>query len=55
VAAQRHRGRRLPDRGYDVVDPSIIDWAAARPDCNVILRRLIPLTGIRHFLRVREA
>ena len=38
---------------YRAVDPEVIDWPAARSGFPSPLRAMIPVTGIRTFMRVR--
>jgi deazaflavin-dependent oxidoreductase (nitroreductase family) len=38
---------------YRSVDPEVIDWRAARSGFPPLLRAMIPMTGIRTFMRVR--
>jgi deazaflavin-dependent oxidoreductase (nitroreductase family) len=40
---------------YRAVDPEVIDWPAARSGFPLLLRAMIPVTGIRTFMRVRTA
>jgi deazaflavin-dependent oxidoreductase (nitroreductase family) len=39
-------------REYRVVDPEVIDWPQARSSYGPLLRAVIPVTGIRTFLRL---
>ena len=40
---------------YPVVEPKVIDWAAARSAFSPIERALVPLFGIEQFVRLRHA
>lgn len=40
---------------YTLVDPEVIDWAAAQPAFNAVERLLVPLIGIDQFVRLRHA
>jgi deazaflavin-dependent oxidoreductase (nitroreductase family) len=44
-------------RGRDhlVVNPRVIDWSEARPRVNPVLRAIVPIVGIRSFLRVDDS
>jgi deazaflavin-dependent oxidoreductase (nitroreductase family) len=50
-------GCRLRWKGRDhaTVDPEIVDWATARPLVGPLLRAVVPVVGIKSFLRLREA
>jgi hypothetical protein len=40
---------------YPVVEPEIVDWAAARRAGKPVERVLMPLIGIEQFVRLRHA
>jgi hypothetical protein len=46
---------RWKGRDYATVDPEIVDWSTARPLVGSLLRAIIPVVGIKSFLRLREA
>ena len=40
---------------YPVIEPTVVDWATARPAFYPIERVLVPLIGIKQFVRLRNA
>jgi deazaflavin-dependent oxidoreductase (nitroreductase family) len=46
---------RWNGREYDVADPVVIDWAAARPWFGRLARIYVTLLGFQRFVRVRYA
>ena len=48
-AAIRYRGHE-----YAVGDPEVVSMAVARPAFPAAIRAVLPLTGIKHFLRLRR-
>ncbi len=40
---------------YPVVEPEVVDWATARSACYPVERLLMPLIGIKQFVRLRHA
>ncbi len=40
---------------YPVIEPTVVDWATARPVFYPIERVLVPLIGIEQFVRMRNA
>ena len=38
---------------YHVVEPQLVEWAAARPDFHRLERLAVPLLGIQRFVRLR--
>jgi deazaflavin-dependent oxidoreductase (nitroreductase family) len=45
---------RWRGRDYHTVAPEVVERSLVLPGVNPILRALIPIVGIRHFLRLRE-
>jgi deazaflavin-dependent oxidoreductase (nitroreductase family) len=45
---------RWKGRDYATVDPEIVDWNTAEPLVGSLLRVVIPVVGIKNFLRLRE-
>ena len=40
---------------YPVIEPAVVDWATARPAFYPVERVLVPLIGIKQFVRLRNA
>jgi deazaflavin-dependent oxidoreductase (nitroreductase family) len=40
---------------YPVVEPAVVDWETARPAFYPVERVLVPLIGIKQFVRLRNA
>lgn len=38
---------------YHVVEPQVVEWAAARPDFHRLERLAVPVVGIKRFMRLR--
>jgi deazaflavin-dependent oxidoreductase (nitroreductase family) len=45
---------RWKGRDHMTVDPEIVDWTTARPLVGGLLQAIIPVVGIKNFLRLRE-
>jgi deazaflavin-dependent oxidoreductase (nitroreductase family) len=46
---------RWRGRDHLVVNPRVVDWSEAKPFVNPVLRAIIPLIGIRSFLRLDDS
>jgi deazaflavin-dependent oxidoreductase (nitroreductase family) len=40
---------------YPLIDPEVVDWAAARSAFSPVERVLVPVIGIEHFVRLHHA
>jgi deazaflavin-dependent oxidoreductase (nitroreductase family) len=40
---------------YPLVEPEVVDWATARASFSPLLRVLVPVIGIEHFVQLRHA
>jgi deazaflavin-dependent oxidoreductase (nitroreductase family) len=55
VLANRECDLRYRGADYQLVDPTVLDYAAVRSELPLVMRLAVPLTGVPKVLRLRQA